>query len=174
MKYRIVECDLGAFVLFARTDRLSGLDLYSSEHKQVQAILAGAFPDAEESPELFPDLEALLCRYAKGEPVEFDVPVDLTFLKPFTYRVLTEIRKIPYGKIASYGMIAKSLGYSNASRAVGQALKRNPIPIVVPCHRIVRGDGTLGGFDMGLDMKTRLLALEGIHVDDLRRSMLLS
>jgi methylated-DNA-[protein]-cysteine S-methyltransferase len=69
-------------------------------------------------------------------------------------------------------MIAKRLGRPFASRAVGQALKRNPIPIVVPCHRVVRGDGTLGGFDMGPDMKMRLLSLEGIRLDDLERSMI--
>jgi methylated-DNA-[protein]-cysteine S-methyltransferase len=130
------------------------------------------FPGAEESPDPFSEAEALLGRYVSGEEIHFTLPVDLSGLKPFTVRVLTEIRRIPYGKIASYGTIARSLGYSNAAQAVGQALKRNPIPIIIPCHRVVRGDCSLGGFGMGMDMKTKLLSLEGIRVHELHKSMI--
>ncbi len=172
VNYRLFECDLGTFVLFARTNHLSRLELRSGKREQVRTQLAQELYGATESAELFGGVERLLRRYAKGDPVDFDVPVDLTAVKPFTRLVLTEIRRIPYGKIASYGMIAKRLGYASAPRAVGQALKRNPIPIVIPCHRVVKGDGTLGGFDMGLDVKARLLSLEGIRVDDLRKSMI--
>jgi methylated-DNA-[protein]-cysteine S-methyltransferase len=172
MNYRIVECDLGAFVLFARRNSLSRLDLRAGDTDEIRTQLALEFPDCAEAPQLFNGVEGLLRRYARGDRVEFDVPVDLADLKPFTRLVLTDIRRIPYGKVASYGMIAKRLGRPFASRAVGQALKRNPIPIVVPCHRVVRGDGTLGGFDMGPDMKMRLLSLEGIRLDDLERSMI--
>ena len=94
--------------------------------------------------------------------MEFDIPVDLLGLKTFTSRVLTEIRHIPYGGLASYGTIARRLGCPNAARAVGQALARNPIPVVIPCHRIIRGDGSLGGFGLGLDMKVKLLSIEGV------------
>jgi methylated-DNA-[protein]-cysteine S-methyltransferase len=174
MKYRAVESDLGTLVLFARTNHLVRLDLYPAGPDEARAAIRGELPDAVESPEMLGDVEGLLRRYASGEKIEFAVPVDLSDLLPFTARVLTEIRRIPYGKIASYGMIARSLGYRNAAQAVGQALKRNPIPIVIPCHRVVRGDGSLGGFDMGVDMKARLLSLEGIRVRELQKSMLLS
>ncbi len=76
--------------------------------------------------------------------------------------------KIPFGRISSYGRIGRRLGYPMAGRAVGQALGRNPFPIVIPCHRVVRGDGTLGGFGMGLGLKARLLALEGVSLDRYR------
>ena len=172
MKYRIVECDLGTLILFARTNRLSRLDLRSGNREEIETRLALEFPGATEAPEQFLDVEGLLQRYTKGDPVRFDVPVDLAELRPFTARVLTAIRKIPYGKTASYGTIARRLGHPKATRAVGQALHRNPIPIVIPCHRVVSGDGSLGGFGMGLDMKRKLLSLEGAHVRESNKSII--
>jgi methylated-DNA-[protein]-cysteine S-methyltransferase len=172
MRYRAVESDLGTFVLFARNTHLSRLDLLSAFNEDIRNVICREFPDASEAPEMLGDVAELLGRYASGEEVQFHLPVDLTELKPFTARVLTEIRKIPYGRIASYGTIGRNLGYHNAAQAVGQALKRNPIPVVIPCHRVVRGDGSLGGFEMGLDMKTRLLSLEGIQVRELHKSMM--
>ncbi len=85
-----------------------------------------------------------------------------------------ETKKIPYGTFVNYGLIGRSLGYPNAARAVGQALKRNPIPIVIPCHRVLKSNGSLGGFDLGPEMKVRLLSLEGIPVHALRDSAQLS
>ena len=95
--------------------------------------------------------------------------MDLFGLKPFSSAVLTEIRRVPYGGLASYGGIARRLGRPSAARAVGQALKRNPIPIVIPCHRIIAGDESLGGFSIGLDMKMKLLSIEGVDVHRLRK-----
>jgi methylated-DNA-[protein]-cysteine S-methyltransferase len=174
IRYRVVESGLGTFVLFARTKHLSRLDLFCSGSKDARTMVATEFPDAVEAPGMLCEVKELLRRYVTGERVHFTLPVDLTDLKPFTARVLTAIRKIPYGRLASYGMIGRSLGYHNAAQAVGQALKRNPVPIVIPCHRVIRGDGSLGGFDMGPDMKTRLLSLEGIHVREMHKSMILS
>jgi methylated-DNA-[protein]-cysteine S-methyltransferase len=132
------------------------------------------FRKARESNEPFKKISGLLRRYLNGEKVDLNVPLDLASLAPFTRQVLMETRKIPYGRTTSYGLIGKRLGYANAAQAVGQALKRNPIPLVIPCHRIVRGDGSLGGFDLGLDMKVKLLSLEGIQVNRLWESMILS
>lgn len=104
---------------------------------------------------------ALLEKYFHGEFVDFShVPVTLPY-KGFTRLVLEALRNIPYGKTCTYKEIAVRLG-SRASRAVGQALKRNPIPIIVPCHRVVRSDGSLGGFSAGVDWKKYLLSLEGV------------
>jgi methylated-DNA-[protein]-cysteine S-methyltransferase len=165
---------LGSVVLFARDTHLCRLDMYPPDSDDVHRLIAMEFPEATESPGRFRHAGELLRRYFDGEEVLLDIPIDLSGLRDFTKRVLEETRKIPYGKIASYGMIAGRLGYPNAARAVGQALKRNPIPVVIPCHRIVRGDGSLGGFDMGLDTKVRLLSIEGLHVRELQKSMLLS
>jgi methylated-DNA-[protein]-cysteine S-methyltransferase len=172
MKSRTIESGLGTFVLFAREDHLSRLELFAGGTEEAIAMITRDFPDAVDTPEILENVAHLLARYVKGEEVEFDVPADLTALKPFTTRVLTEIRKIPYGKTASYGTIARRLGHPNAARAVGQALKRNPIPVVIPCHRVVNGDGSLGGFGMGLNMKRRLLSIEGVHVREPHQSMI--
>jgi methylated-DNA-[protein]-cysteine S-methyltransferase len=172
MKSRTIESGLGTFVLFARGDHLSRLELFTGGAEEAVVMVTREVPEAIDTPTILENVVGLLARYVKGEKVEFDVPVDLTALKPFTARVLTEIRKIPYGKTASYGTIARRLGHPNAARAVGQALKRNPIPVVIPCHRVVNGDGSLGGFGMGLNMKTRLLSIEGVHVGELHQSMI--
>jgi len=79
---------------------------------------------------------------------------------PFQLRVLTALQQIPYGKTISYGEVARRIGKPKASRAVGAANARNPLPIVIPCHRVIGSDGSLTGFGGGLDVKKALLALE--------------
>jgi methylated-DNA-[protein]-cysteine S-methyltransferase len=164
MKFSVLETDIGAFSLFAREDHLWRLDLAASGAADARKRVADEFPDAVEQPSFFEAVIRLLRRYLGGEHVEFDIPVDLFGLKAFTRRVLTEIRHIPYGGLASYGAVARRLGCPNGARAVGRALATNPIPVVIPCHRIIRGDGSLGGFGLGLGMKMKLLSLEGVSV----------
>ena len=101
-----------------------------------------------------------LVEYLQGLRSFFTVPVDLTGVAPFQRGVLTAARTIPFGEVRPYGWIADRIGAPKAVRAVGTALGRNPVPIVVPCHRVLRSDGSLGGYAFGLDLKTRLLALE--------------
>jgi methylated-DNA-[protein]-cysteine S-methyltransferase len=168
MKFSVLETDLGVVLLFAREERLWRLDLVAPGAADVRERVSAEFPDAVEQPSLFEAAGRLLRRYFSGEHVELDIPVDLFGLKAFTSRVLTEIRHIPYGGLASYGTIARRLGHPNAARAVGQALARNPIPVVIPCHRIIRGDGSLGGFGLGLDMKVKLLSIEGVDAPSRR------
>jgi methylated-DNA-[protein]-cysteine S-methyltransferase len=169
MKFSVLETDIGSLALFARETHLWRLDLVASDEAGARKLVADEFPDAVEQPLLFEAVIRLLRRYLSGEHVEFDIPVDLHGLKAFTRLVLTEIRHIPYGGLASYGTIARRLGYPNAARAVGQALGRNPIPVVIPCHRIIRGDGSLGGFGLGLDMKVKLLSIEGVDANAQRK-----
>jgi len=104
----------------------------------------------------------LLQRYARGERVSFDdIPVDVSGLPAFARRVLEAARQIAYGEVTTYGALARRVGQPGAARAVGQALAHNPVPIVIPCHRVVRADGTLGGFSAARGItKRRLLALE--------------
>ncbi len=98
--------------------------------------------------------------YMAGRRRQFDVPLDLRGLSEFARRVLELCRQIPYGATASYGEIARKAGRAGAARAVGRVMARNPVPILVPCHRVVRADGALGGFGAGLAAKRELLALE--------------
>jgi methylated-DNA-[protein]-cysteine S-methyltransferase len=105
-------------------------------------------------------------RYLDGEDV--DLPTDLldsSLCSGFQWTVLMAERTIPRGSVASYSGLAAHVGHPRAARAVGTALARNPFPIVVPCHRTLRTDGSLGGFGGGLDMKQALLQMEGVGFD---------
>jgi methylated-DNA-[protein]-cysteine S-methyltransferase len=99
--------------------------------------------------------------YFAGRRRTFDVRVDLTGTSPFQRDVLLAAAAVPAGEVVSYGEIARRIGRPGGSRAVGQALGRNPIPIVIPCHRVVAAGGRLGGYTGGLDVKRKLLRLEG-------------
>lgn len=98
--------------------------------------------------------------YFAGRLRSFSTPCDLGSLSPFTRAVLKVTEAIPYGEIRTYRWIAEQLGKPRATRAVGNALARNPIPFIIPCHRVVRSDGSLGGYALGLSWKKRLLKLE--------------
>ena len=101
--------------------------------------------------------------YLRGRRLSFSVPVDLRHVTPFQRSVLEAARAVPRGQVASYSDIGRRIGKPGAARAVGQALGSNPVPIVVPCHRVLASDGSLGGYSGrgGLRTKRRLLALEG-------------
>ena len=113
-------------------------------------------------------LRDALERYFAGVAVDFmDIPLDLPRVTPFRRKVWMTTRKIRFGKMCTYGEIAKRMGYaSGASRAVGTALGANPIPIIIPCHRVVAAGGGLGGFSAGLDWKRALLNIEGHEVSE--------
>jgi methylated-DNA-[protein]-cysteine S-methyltransferase len=98
--------------------------------------------------------------YLAGRRTFFAVPVDLAGVGAFQAKVLREAARIPYGATTSYAELAKRVGHPRASRAVGNALGANPVPVIVPCHRIIRGDGSWGHYAFGAPMKTALLTLE--------------
>jgi methylated-DNA-[protein]-cysteine S-methyltransferase len=101
-----------------------------------------------------------LQQYAAGKPVRWSVPLDLSAGTAFQQAVWQALKTIPRGETRSYGWVAQKIGNAKASRAVGAACGANPVPVVVPCHRVIAGDGSIGGFGSGLPMKRRLLALE--------------
>jgi methylated-DNA-[protein]-cysteine S-methyltransferase len=102
--------------------------------------------------------------YLAGRRNAFDLAVDLSQLTEFQRSVLEEARRVPRGQVATYAEIAERIGKPKAARAVGQALRRNPVPIVVPCHRVINSDGSLGGYGgkLGSQRKINLLKLEGV------------
>ena len=106
-----------------------------------------------------------LREYIEGCRKSFDLPIDFSGATAFQRRIFERLMHIPYGRIVSYGDIADELGDPGAARAVGQAVGANPLPIVVPCHRVVRSDGKLGGYSGGLTRKVTLLGIEGVDVD---------
>ena len=113
-----------------------------------------------------------LDEYFAGTRTAFDVPLDLSGLSAWDRLVLEGARRVPYGRVTSYGGLATSIGHHGAARAVGGAMGRNPLWILVPCHRVIAGDGTLGGYGgtdrlsraEALEFKRRLLEAEGVEI----------
>jgi methylated-DNA-[protein]-cysteine S-methyltransferase len=101
-----------------------------------------------------------LTDYLAGRRTFFSVPLDLAGVPPFQARVLAAAGRIPFGEVVSYAGLAARIGHPRAARAVGNALAANPVPLLLPCHRVIRGDGTWGHYALGAGLKTRLLQLE--------------
>lgn len=125
--------------------------------------LEDGFPGAPvvPDPEGLGEVERQLSEYFTGDRDAFDLPVDLEQVSDFDRRVLRAAAGLDFGEVAAYGELARRIGRPRAARAVGGALGRNPVPVVVPCHRIVRSDGGLGGYGSGIEYKERLLRIEG-------------
>jgi len=114
---------------------------------------------------LYRELEERLLAYFSGHDVDFtDFELDWGRVGAFDARVLAVTRTIPWGQVRTYGWVARAIGQPRSTRAVGGALARNPFPIIVPCHRVIRSDGNIGGFGGGPELKVRLLRLEGVGV----------
>lgn len=111
------------------------------------------------------DTVSVLRGYFAGLCTSWDLKLDLEGCSDFQMAVFGALREIPYGSLESYGELAREFGGSEHARAVGRAVGSNPIPIIIPCHRVVRNDGRLGGFSGGLERKAALLRLEGIDVE---------
>jgi methylated-DNA-[protein]-cysteine S-methyltransferase len=109
------------------------------------------------------DVRRELDEYFEGARREFDLPIDLR-VAPFHEDVLAALARVPYGLTTTYGALAREAGHPSAARAVGTVMNRNPIPIVLPCHRVIGANGSLTGYAGGLDRKRRLLRLEGATI----------
>lgn len=113
----------------------------------------------------YSELSSLLYKYIRGYRVSFD---SIDILYPYSSELFKRIwditRRIPYGEVRSYKYIAAKLGNPYYARVVGNAMARNPIMIIVPCHRVIKSDGRLGGFSSGVDLKRYLLRLEGVEI----------
>jgi len=156
MKYCYLESPVGELLLAGDE---AGLSLVGFSQG---AMRRHPEPDWEYDGAPFADACAQLREYFAGTRKVFDVPLTLAGTE-FQVRVLEELQRIPYGETVSYGDIAARIGRPRAVRAVGAANGRNPIPIIIPCHRVVGRDGALTGFGGGLDTKAALLRLEAEH-----------
>lgn len=145
----------------AWTERGLSLGHWASEQASIAEALGADHPPEADVPEPY---RGVLQRYFAGEPVEpTSLPVDLHGT-PFQLRVWQALRTIPRGQVRSYASIARDIGSVRAMRAVGGANGKNPVAIVVPCHRVVEADMSLGGYSGGLQYKRYLLALEGAQL----------
>ena len=167
-QYILVPSRFGAFGLVwkevadnAHVQRVllprEGVSMESLLHAALPGIKPGGCPAVE-------NLAEQMRRFLAGEPVA--LPLDLLALgdcSPFQRRVLLAEYQIPRGWVSTYGLIARHLGVPGGARAVGGALARNPFPIIIPCHRAIASDGSLGGYQGGLAMKRSLLEMEGMQ-----------
>jgi methylated-DNA-[protein]-cysteine S-methyltransferase len=136
---------------------------YPNEHRDavLEELAALLSPRVLEAPSRLDTIRLELEQYFGGKRQRFDVPVDYALTRGFTRKVLRATSRIPFGSLSTYTKVAGRAGNPRAYRAAGNALGSNPIPIVVPCHRVVHADGGLGGYTGGLDRKRFLLSLEG-------------
>jgi methylated-DNA-[protein]-cysteine S-methyltransferase len=161
-RYAVIESPIGPVGLVASPTGLSHVYLMRGSVRQACGRLGRLFPYATNDPGLLPELQKRVELYLSGRPVCFDVPVDLASFSEFQRRVLRACSGIEYGRTVSYGQLAQQVGCPAGARAVGGALARNPVPLVIPCHRVVAGDGSLGGFsaEQGVGLKRFLLEME--------------
>lgn len=158
--YTVFCTGMGWVGLVSAEAGLKRVTLPQASPEAARQQLADLLQTAVRDDEAFSDLTLRLRRYFEGEPEDFPDALEMDSASHFYRAVWHETRSIPYGETRSYAWVAQQIGRPRASRAVGQALGRNPLPIVVPCHRVVGSDGGLCGFGGGLDMKRRLLELE--------------
>lgn len=163
MSYTLIDTELGRIGLVGSAEGLRRIVLPQPSPEAVLQLIMEGLPGAIADPSPFGDLPQRLKRYLRGEPVPFTDKLDLTNATPFRRAVWEATCSVPHGETRSYGWIAEQIGKPKALRAVGQALAKNPLPIVVPCHRVVAKDGSLRGSGRGLELRKRLLGIEALH-----------
>lgn len=151
------DTGFGRLLLVGRAGALSGL--YLADHPRAPA----SPPDATEDPEQFREVRRQLDEYFVGARTAFEVPLHLDGT-PFQVKVWTALADIPYGQTICYGELARRVGRPGAARAVGAANGRNPVSILLPCHRVVGADGSLTGYGWGVERKAWLLHHERTHL----------
>lgn len=161
--YATVDSPFGPLLVATTPHGLVKLSLPSYDADETLEDLAMRIsPRVLEAPARLEPVRRQLDQYFEGRLREFDLPLDWQLSRDFRRRALRAINRIPYGKTRSYTQIARSAGNERAVRAAGTACGANPIPIVVPCHRVLRSGGALGGYGGGLPMKEALLEMEGV------------
>ncbi len=161
-EFTLVETDWGVAAVVARDESVVRLVFPTPSAEQTQAAIEQVDETARYRRHLLPGLQTDLVAYFQGTPIDFNVPVDLSFATVFGKKILTACLQIRYGHTRSYRQLAVQSGHAGAARAAGRSLAQNPIPIVIPCHRVIAADGSLGGYSAGegLNAKRRLLTME--------------
>lgn len=161
--YATVDSPLGPLIAANTRKGLVCLH-YGDDDAALSELASKISPRVLHAPERLDDIRRELDEYFAGARRHFDFRIDWQLMGPFQQRVLKATYRIPFGKVATYRDVATKAGAPAGSRAAGNALGANPIPIVVPCHRVVRTGGGLGGYTGGLDRKEFLLELEGVRL----------
>jgi methylated-DNA-[protein]-cysteine S-methyltransferase len=164
LNYIIFNTDMGWVGILGSAKGLLRTTLPHPSAQEIRRLLGDSINQASRSPRLFADLVRRLKLYFGGHRVNFSDKLDLSKATTFQRAVWETTRLIPYGETRSYAWVAEQIKQPKALRAAGQALGRNPLPIIVPCHRVVASNGKLGGFSGGIEVKKRLLYMEGSAV----------
>ncbi|WP_416520788.1 methylated-DNA--[protein]-cysteine S-methyltransferase [Streptomyces achromogenes] len=166
--WAVVGTDIGPLMLAATRSGLVNVVFHASDAVRDRALerlaarLGGRLVEDPGSPLLAEAIRQLRAYFA-GERHGFDLPLDWSLSSGFNRQVLRELASgVPYGSVVGYGDLAGRVGQPGGAQAVGVAMGSNPLPVVVPCHRVVESDGGIGGFGGGLETKRKLLALEGV------------
>jgi len=160
--YDVVDSPIGALLLAATEQGLCRIGFDPDPDAELDRLSREHGLRVLRAPKRLDLARRQLEEYFEGEREVFDLPADLTGVPPFHSRVLLELVRVPFGQVTTYGTLARTIGNPRAARAVGGALNRNPVPIVLPCHRVVGSTGSLVGYGGGLDRKRALLRLEGV------------
>jgi len=169
--YATVDSPFGSLLIAATPRGLVRVNLPAYDPEEtLEELAAHISPRVLEAPERLDDARRELDLYFEGKLTEFDLPIDWRLTDGFRKKVQRAIARIPYGQTRTYTDMARSAGNERAVRAAGTACGSNPIPIVVPCHRVLRTGGGLGGYGGGLPMKESLLELERAQAGDASRT----
>ncbi|WP_344006684.1 methylated-DNA--[protein]-cysteine S-methyltransferase [Streptomyces thermocarboxydovorans] len=166
--WAVVDTGIGPLLLAATRRGLVNVVFHATDAVREAALrrLASRFGDEpveEPGAPLLAEAIRQVRAYFAGERKEFELPLDWSLISGFNREVLQELASgVPYGTVVGYGDLAGRVGQPGAAQAVGMAMGANPLPVVVPCHRVVESGGGIGGFGGGLETKRRLLALEGV------------
>jgi methylated-DNA-[protein]-cysteine S-methyltransferase len=159
--YRTVDSPVGSLLLAATEQGLVRVAYEIENHDQVLQVLSERVsPRILQAPRRLDQVARQLAEYFAGERRDFVLPLDFRLAHGFRREVLARLLMIAYGSTESYSKVAAATGHPRAVRAVGSACATNPVPVIVPCHRVLRSDGTLGGYIGGLQTKAALLSLE--------------
>lgn len=156
VRYDVIPSPVGDLLIAATERGLARIHFDSENHEDELARTFGV--RVLQAP--LDDVRRELDEYFDGKRQSFDLPLDLR-VAAFNAEVLQELARVPYGRTTTYGTLAADVGHPGAARAVGTVMNRNPIPIVLPCHRVIGANGSLTGYAGGLDVKLQLLRLEG-------------
>ena len=162
--YDLVDSPLGPLLVAATERGVCRISYDAAPAAEVERLVRGFGARVLRVPRALDEVKRELDEYFAARRRAFDLSVDLRPLAPFHREVLHELARVPYGDVTTYGTLAARVGRPRAARAVGTAMNRNPIPIVLPCHRVVGASGSLTGYAGGLDRKERLLRLEGVRL----------
>lgn len=162
--YASVDSPLGPLVVASTPRGLVRLAYTgsSSEDEVIEDLADKLSPRVLEAPQRLDEVRRELEQYFEGRRDGFDLPIDWSLTRGFTSKVLRQTARIGFGKTSTYAEVASRAGSPRAVRAAGNALGANPIPVVVPCHRVLRSGGALGGYTGGVERKEFLLRLEGV------------